>query len=247
MEKQMKLKDKFALVTGGSAGIGLATAKALSVEGAHVFITGRRRQELDAAVEEIGAQATGIQADAGSLADLDRLFAVIGQQTDRLDVVVANAGIYEMEPLAEVSEASFDRAFDINVRGVLFTVQKALPLLPDGASVVLLGSIGGSKGFAGFSVYNATKASVRSFARSWAAELKDRRIRVNVVSPGPVHTPGFDQFANDELRQTLQGMVPLGRLALPADIAKAILYLATDDSSFVTGIELFVDGGLAQL
>jgi NAD(P)-dependent dehydrogenase (short-subunit alcohol dehydrogenase family) len=243
----MKLKGKFALVTGGSAGIGLATAKALVAEGAHVFITGRRQQELDAAVDEIGVDTTAIKADAASLEDLDHLIATIGQHADRLDVVVANAGIYEMQSLAEVTQASFDRAFNVNVRGLLFTIQKALPLLSDGASIVLLGSIGASKGFPGFSVYNATKASVRSFARSWAAELKDRKIRVNVISPGPVETPGFDQFADDDLRQSLKSMIPLGRMAAPTEIAKAIAFLATDDSSFVTGIELFVDGGMAQL
>ncbi|QBE66384.1 SDR family NAD(P)-dependent oxidoreductase [Pseudoduganella lutea] len=243
----MKLTGKFALVTGGSAGIGLATAKALVAEGAHVFITGRRQAELGAAIEEIGAHATAIQADAANLADLDRMIVEIRKDAGQLDVIVANAGSYEMESLADVTEASFDKTFGLNVRGVLFTVQKALPLLKDGASIVLLGSIGGSKGFAGFSVYNATKASVRSFARSWAAEFKDRRIRVNVVSPGPVQTPGFDQFANDEMRDSLKSMIPLGRMATPADVANAIRYLATDDSSFVTGIELFVDGGLAQL
>jgi NAD(P)-dependent dehydrogenase (short-subunit alcohol dehydrogenase family) len=243
----MKLKDKVALVTGGSAGIGLATAKALAAEGARVYITGRRQDELDAAVRGIGAQASGVRADTSSLPDIERLVATIGQEAGRLDVLVANAGTYEMEQLSDITEASFDKTFNVNVRGLLFTVQKALPLLANGASIVLIGSIGGSKGFAGFTVYNATKASVRSFARTWAAELKDRQIRVNVVSPGPVQTPGFDQFATDELRESLKGMIPLGRMAQPVDIAKAITFLATDDSSFITGIELFVDGGLAQL
>jgi NAD(P)-dependent dehydrogenase (short-subunit alcohol dehydrogenase family) len=243
----MKLKDKVALVTGGSAGIGLATAKALAAEGARVYITGRRQDELDAAVRGIGAQASGVRADTSSLPDIERLLATIGQEAGRLDVLVANAGTYEMEQLSDITEASFDKTFNVNVRGLLFTVQKALPLLANGASIVLIGSIGGSKGFAGLTVYNATKASVRSFARTWAAELKDRQIRVNVVSPGPVQTPGFDQFATDELRESLKGMIPLGRMAQPVDIAKAITFLATDDSSFITGIELFVDGGLAQL
>lgn len=243
----MKLQDKVALVTGGSAGIGLASASALVAEGARVFITGRRQEELDAAVAALGPRARGVRADAASLADIARLIATIREEAGQLDVLVANAGIYEMEQLSEVTEASFDRAFGINVRGLLFTVQQALPLLTDGASLVLLGSIGSVKGFAGFTVYNATKASVRSFARTWAAELKERKIRVNFVSPGPVQTPGFDQFANDELRTALKGMIPLGRLGDPDDIAKAIAFLASADSSFITGIELFVDGGVAQL
>jgi NAD(P)-dependent dehydrogenase (short-subunit alcohol dehydrogenase family) len=244
----MKLQGKIALVTGGSAGIGLAAAKALAAEGAHVYITGRRQEELDAAVEMIGARtSTAVRADAGSPVDLDYLFHLIKARSGRLDVIVANAGMYEMQTLAEVTEESFDKAFDVNVRGVLFTVQKSLPILHDGASIVLVGSMGGSKGFAGFSVYNATKASVRSFARSWAAELKDRKIRVNVVSPGPVDTPGFQMFANEEMRDALTGMIPLGRVGAPEEIAKAITFLATDDSSFSTGIELFVDGGVAQI
>jgi NAD(P)-dependent dehydrogenase (short-subunit alcohol dehydrogenase family) len=244
----MKLQGKIALVTGGSAGIGLAAAKALAAEGAHVYITGRRQEELDAAVDKIGAKSsTAVRADAGSPVDLDYLFHLIKARSGRLDVIVANAGMYEMQTLAEVTEESFDKAFDVNVRGVLFTVQKSLPILHDGASIVLVGSMGGSKGFAGFSVYNATKASVRSYARSWAAELKDRKIRVNVVSPGPVDTPGFQMFANDEMRDALTGMIPLGRLGAPEEIAKAITFLATDDSSFSTGIELFVDGGVAQI
>jgi NAD(P)-dependent dehydrogenase (short-subunit alcohol dehydrogenase family) len=244
----MKLQGKIALVTGGSAGIGLAAAKALVAEGAHVYITGRRQEELDAAVDRIGAQhSTGVRADAGSPVDLDYLFHLIKARSGRLDVIVANAGMYEMQTLADVTEESFDKAFNVNVRGVLFTVQKSLQILSDGASIVLVGSMGGSKGFAGFSVYNATKASVRSFARSWAAELKDRKIRVNVVSPGPVDTPGFQMFANDDMREALTGMIPLGRVAAPEEIAKAITFLATDDSSFSTGIELFVDGGVTQL
>ncbi|WFS03632.1 glucose 1-dehydrogenase [Rhizobium tumorigenes] len=242
-----KLAGKIALVTGGSVGIGLAAAKSLVAEGAHVFITGRRQQELDAAVAEIGGQVTAIRGDAGNLADLDQLMATIKDEKGHLDVFVANAGIYEVQPLTEVTEASFDKTFNLNVRGLLFAVQKAVPILSDGASLVLLGSIGGSKGFAGFSVYDATKAAVRSFARTWAAELKDRKIRVNVVSPGPVATPGFEVFANEDLKQALIGMIPLGRLAGADEIAKAITFLATDDSSFITGIELFVDGGLAQI
>jgi NAD(P)-dependent dehydrogenase (short-subunit alcohol dehydrogenase family) len=243
----MKLQGKVALVTGGSAGIGLAAAQALAAEGAHVYITGRRQEELDAALEKIGARSTAVRADAGSPADLERLAGIIRDRSGRLDVIVANAGLYEMQMLPDVTEASFDKAFDVNVKGVLFTVQKTLPILADGASIVLISSMGAVKGFAGFSVYSATKASVRSFARSWAAELKDRAIRVNVVSPGPVQTPGFDAFANDEMREAMTGLIPLGRLGKPEDIAKAIVYLATDDSSFITGVELAVDGGATQL
>jgi NAD(P)-dependent dehydrogenase (short-subunit alcohol dehydrogenase family) len=246
----MKLQGKVALVTGGSAGIGLAAAQALAAEGAHVYITGRRQEELDAALEKIGQVAglgTAVRADAGNPADLERLANIIRDKSGRLDVIVANAGLYEMQMLADVTEESFDKAFDVNVKGVLFTVQKTLPILADGASIVLISSMGAVKGFAGFSVYSATKASVRSFARSWAAELKDRAIRVNVVSPGPVQTPGFDAFANDDMRDAMTGMIPLGRLGKPDDIARAIVYLATDDSSFVTGIDLAVDGGATQL
>jgi len=242
-----KLEGKVALVTGGSAGIGLAAAKSLAAEGAHVFITGRRPEELDAAVNEIDGHVTPVRGDGADLDDIGQLISLISTRVGKLDVFVANAGMYEMQNLEDVTEASFDKAFNLNVRGLLFSVQMALPILRDGASIVLLGSIGGSKGFAGFSVYNATKAAVRSFARSWAAELKDRKIRVNVVSPGPVATPGFDVFASDDVKKALVGMIPLGRLGSPTDIAKAITFLATEDSSFITGIELFVDGGLAQL
>lgn len=188
-----------------------------------------------------------MRGDASNLADLDHLFAIIRHRVGRLDVLVANAGIYEMQALEEVTEAAFDKTFDLNVRGLLFAVQKALPVLSDGASIVLLGSIGGSKGFAGFSVYNASKAAVRSLARTWAVELKQRKIRVNVVSPGPVATPGFDVFARDDVKQALIGMISLGRLSRPDEIAKAITFLASDEGSFITGIELFVDGGLAQI
>ena len=243
----MKLQGKVALVTGGSAGIGLAAARALAAEGADVYITGRRQEELDAALDKIGPRGQAVRADASKIDDLENLVRTIKDQSGKLDVVVANAGTYEMQMLADVTEASFDKAFDLNVKGVLFTVQKSLDILTDGASIVLLGSVGASKGFGGFSVYNATKASVRSFARTWAAELKDRQIRVNVVSPGPIDTPGFQAFANDDMRAGLQNMIPLGRLGQPEDIAKAITFLATDDSSFVTGIELFVDGGVTQL
>lgn len=242
-----KLEGKTALVTGGSVGIGLATARSLAAEGAHVFITGRRQEELDAAVKDIRGHVTAVRGDAANLADLDDLFATIENQTGRFDVFVANAGIYEMQTLVDVTEAAFDKTFNLNVRGLLFAVQKAVPILNDGASIVLLGSVGGSKGFAGFSVYNATKAAVRSFARTWAVELKDRRIRVNVVSPGPVATPGFEVFADDDVKKALVDMIPLGRVSASDEIAKSIIFLASDDSSFITGIELFVDGGLAQV
>jgi NAD(P)-dependent dehydrogenase (short-subunit alcohol dehydrogenase family) len=242
-----KLEDKTALITGGSVGIGLATARSIGAEGAHVFITGRRQEELDAAVKDISGRVIAVRGDAGNLVDLDDLFDTIKNQTGRLDVLVANAGIYEMQSLAAVTEAAFDKTFNLNVRGLLFAVQKALPVLNDRASIVLLGSIGGSKGFAGFSVYNASKAAVRSVARTWAVELKDRNIRVNVVSPGPVVTPGFEVFADDNVKKALIDMIPLGRVSGADEIAKSITFLASDDSSFITGIELFVDGGLAQV
>jgi NAD(P)-dependent dehydrogenase (short-subunit alcohol dehydrogenase family) len=243
----MKLQGKVALVTGGSAGIGLAAARALAAEGADVYIAGRRQEELDGALKKIGARGHAVRTDASKIDDLENLIRTIKEKSGKLDVLVANAGTYEMEWLADVSEGSFDKAFDLNVKGVLFTVQKSLNILADGASIVLLGSVGASKGFSGFSVYNATKASVRSFARTWAAELKDRQIRVNVVSPGPIDTPGFQAFANDDMREGLKNIIPLGRLGKPDEIAKAITFLATSDSSFVTGIELFVDGGITQL
>jgi NAD(P)-dependent dehydrogenase (short-subunit alcohol dehydrogenase family) len=247
-----KLDGKIALVTGGSSGIGLAAAKQFVGEGAYVFITGRREPELASAVKEIGNNVTGVAGDVSSHADLDRLFGQIQREKGRLDVLFANAGVARYAPLGKITEELYDSIFDINVKGLLFTVQKALPLMPDGASIILNASIVGSKGFPATSVYSATKAAVRSFARTWTTELKDRRIRVNAVSPGSTDTPGLSElFASTETGQQRAKMttatVPLGRLGRPDEIAKAVTFLASDDSSYVTGIELFVDGGVAQV
>lgn len=247
-----KLEGKIALVTGGTSGIGLATAKHFVAEGAYVFITGRRQPELDAAVEEIGKNVTGVQSDVSKLEDLDRLFATIKQEQGHLDMVFANAGVGEIVPLGAITEEHFDKTFNINVKGLLFTVQKALPLLSEGASIILNASANSVKGSPAFSVYSATKAAVRSFARSWTLDLKERHIRVNAISPGMVPTPGYDHIGlNDEQLQefvTSQAKtIPLGRVGTPDEIAKAVVFLASDDSSFVSGIELFVDGGVAQI
>ena len=247
-----KLEGKIALVTGGNGGIGLATAKRFVSEGAYVFITGRRTEELAAAVKEIGKNVTGVQGDVSKLADLDRLFAQIKREKGKLDVVFANAGVAKYARLGSITEQLFDSIFNTNVKGLLFTVQKALPLLPDGASIILNASIVGSKGLPTNSVYSATKAAVRSFARTWTTDLKDRRIRVNAVSPGSTDTPGArDLLASSEVGEQRKKMIatvtPLGRFGTPDEIAKAVVFLACDDSSYVTGIELFVDGGLAQV
>ncbi len=241
-----KLDGKVAVVTGGTSGIGLATARRFAAEGAHVFITGRRKPELDAAVKAIGSRATGVQGDVSNLADLDRLYAVVKEQKGRVDVLFANAGGGEFAPLGAITEEHFDKTFNNNVKGLLFTVQKALPLLPEGASIILNASITSSKGTPAFSVYSATKAAVRSFARSFTVDLKDRKIRVNAISPGPIDTPGLDGLG-DDLKKGLAAAVPMGRLGSPDEIAKAVVFLASDDSSYVTGIELFVDGGMAQI
>lgn len=247
-----KLEGKVALVTGGTSGIGLATAKRFVAEGAHVFITGRRQTELDAAVEEIGKNVTGVQSDVSNLADLDRLYATIEQEQGHLDVIFANAGIGEPIPLGSIAEEHFDKTFNTNVKGLLFTVQKALPLMPEGAAIILNASTASIRGTLGFSVYGATKAAVRSFARNWILDLKERKIRVNAISPGTVPTPGYDRFGlSDEELQTFINneaiSIPLGRVGTPDEIAKAVVFLASDDSSFVNGIELFVDGGMAQI
>jgi NAD(P)-dependent dehydrogenase (short-subunit alcohol dehydrogenase family) len=247
-----KLEGKIALITGGNSGIGLATAKRFVNEGAYVFITGRREPELAATVKEIGRNVTGVQGDVSNLADLDRLFEQIKREKGKLDIVFANAGVARFAALGTITEEFYDSIFDINVKGVLFTVQKALPLLPDGASIILNASIVGSKGFSANSVYSATKAALRSFARTWTTDLKDRRIRVNAVSPGSTDTPGLSGLlASSEVGQQrlkmISNSVPLGRLGTPDEIAKAVVFLASDDSSYVTGIELFVDGGVAQV
>jgi len=249
MNKQ--LEGKIALVTGGSSGIGLAAAKELAAQGARVFITGRRQPELDAAVEQIGSAATALRADASVLSDLDSVYAHIAKTAGRLDILFANAGGGDMMPLGAITEEHFDRIFGTNVRGVLFTVQKALPLLSNGASVILTSSTTSIQGTANFSVYSASKAAVRNFARSWALDLKDRAIRVNAVSPGPIRTPGLRDLVPDEARQGLfdylASQVPLGRLGEPGEIGKAVAFLASDAASFINGIELFVDGGMAQV
>ncbi len=247
-----KLEGKVAVVTGGNSGIGLATAKRFVAEGAHVFITGRRQAELDAAVSQIGKNVSGVQGDVSNLADLDRLYATVKQQKGRVDVLFANAGLGEFVPLGQITEAHFDKTFGVNVKGTLFTVQKALPLMPDGGSIVMNGSMVSMKGWPAFGVYAATKAALRSFARTWSVDLKSRKIRVNVVSPGTVITPGYknaglsdEQIAKIEAEAA--AATPLGRVGTPEEIAKAVVFLASDESSYVTGIELFVDGGLAQI
>lgn len=247
-----KLENKIALVTGGNSGIGLATAKAFVNEGAYVFVTGRRQAELAAAVKEIGRNVTAVQGDASNLGDLDRLSARIKQEKGRLDILFANAGAAAYGPLGAVSEELYDSIFAINVKGVLFTVQKMLPLMPDGAAIVLNASIVASKGLAANSVYSASKAAVRSFARTWTTDLKARRIRVNAVSPGSTDTPGLNQLlassqVGEERRKLISTAVPLGRFGRPDEIASAVVFLACDDASYITGAELFVDGGFAQV
>jgi NAD(P)-dependent dehydrogenase (short-subunit alcohol dehydrogenase family) len=247
-----KLEGKIALVTGGNSGIGLAMAKQFVTEGAYVFITGRREPELAAAVNEIGRNVSAVQADVSNLGDLDRLFAQIKREKGKLDIVFANAGVAKYAPLGKITEEFYDSLFNINVKGLLFTVQMALPLLPDGASIILNASIVASKGLPANSVYSASKAAVRSFARTWTTDLKDRRIRVNAVSPGATDTPGLNDLlssteAGQQRLKMISNTVPLGRLGTPDEIAKAVVFLASDDSSYITGTELFVDGGFAQV
>jgi NAD(P)-dependent dehydrogenase (short-subunit alcohol dehydrogenase family) len=247
-----KLSEKVALVTGGSSGLGLATAIRFIAEGAYVFITGRRQAELAAAVKELGPNVTAIRGDISILTDLDRLFAIIKEQKGHLDILFANAGLGEFAPLGQITEEHFDKTFGVNVRGTLFTVQKALPLMPDGAAIIVNGSIASIKGMPAFGVYAASKAALRSFARTWSVDLKDRKIRVNVISPGTVITPGYKSGGLsdeqiEEFEAQASAATPLGRAGTPDEIAKAVVFLASDDSSFITGIELFVDGGAAQI
>jgi NAD(P)-dependent dehydrogenase (short-subunit alcohol dehydrogenase family) len=249
-----KLSGRVALITGGSSGIGLATAKRFVDEGAaHVFVTGRRQPELDAAVKAIGRNITAIQGDIAKLADLDQLFAVINKEKGRLDILFANAGVGTFVPLEQVTEAHFDKYFGINVKGTLFTVQKALPLMTDGGTIVINGSIASVKGIPALGVYAATKAALRSFARTWSVDLKGRNIRVNVVSPGTIVTPGYKNELGltdeqiEEFKAQAAAAAPLGRTGTPDEVARAVVFLASDDSSFITGIELFVDGGTAQI
>jgi NAD(P)-dependent dehydrogenase (short-subunit alcohol dehydrogenase family) len=245
----MRFKDKIVVVTGGSDGIGLTTAKAFAAEGAKVYVTGRRQERLDTAVREIGGDTVGIQGDVASLVDLDRLYERIRRDHGRVDVVFANAGISETVPFGEVDEAHFDRVFGANVKGLLFSVQKALPLMTTGGAVILNASATGSKGFAGLSVYSATKAAIRSFARTWTSDLKSRGIRVNVVSPGMIDTPAMRTFirATPGMEDVLKGMTPLGRIGDAEEVASAVLFLASKESSFVAGVELFVDGGVVAV
>lgn len=247
-----EFKNKVVIVTGGTSGIGLATAKAFAAQGAHVFITGRRQEALDQAVKQIGGNVTGVQGDMSSLADIDRLYDAVQQKHAQIDVVFANAGGGSFAPLGAITEAHYDETFATNVKGVLFTVQKALPLLRDGASVVLTSSVTGSTGTPAFSVYSATKAAVRNFARNWILDLKDRRIRVNAVSPGLIDTAGLNELfgggqQSEDVKSSIVANIPSGRVGRPEDIAKAVLFLSSDAASFVNGAELFVDGGMAQI
>jgi NAD(P)-dependent dehydrogenase (short-subunit alcohol dehydrogenase family) len=256
-----RLEGKVAVITGGSSGIGLATAQRfVSEDAAYVFITGRRQSELDTAVKQIGKNnnnnnVTGVQGDVSNLADLDRLYATVKEQKGHIDILFANAGVGELAPLGEITEAHFDKMFGINVKGLLFTVQKALPLFQDGGSggsIILNASIASSKGIEALSVYSATKAAVRSFARSWTVDLKHRKIRVNAISPGPIDTPGASGLVQGEeqieqFKASQVAAVPLRRIGSPDEVAKVVSFLASDESSFITGIELFVDGGMAQI
>jgi NAD(P)-dependent dehydrogenase (short-subunit alcohol dehydrogenase family) len=247
-----KLEGKVAVITGGTSGIGLATAERFVQEGAYVYITGRRQKELEEAVKKIGSNVTGVQGDVSKLADLDRLYSKIKEEKGHLDILFANAGAFEFAPITMVTEESFDKQFGINVRGLLFTVQKALPILRDGASIVLNASIVANIGMANASVYSATKAAVRSLSRTLATDLKERQIRVNTVSPGPVLTPGFDTLGmtKEQVQGFLDNMasqIPLGRVGKPEEIASAVLFLGSSESSFVNGIDLVADGGLSQV
>ena len=241
-----KLEGKTAVITAATSGMALATAKLFVAEGAYVFITGRRQDKLDEAVKEIGKNVTGVQGDSSNLADLDRLYATVKRERGSIDVLFASAGFGEFATLDQVTEEHFDKTFDLNVRGTLFTVQKALPLMNRDGSIFLNGSIASIKGFPSFGVYSASKAAVRSFARTWLLELKDRRIRVNILSPGTIDTPALDPLGADAKAQ-FASMIPRGEMGRPEEIATAALFLASSDSSFVNGVELFVDGGTAQV
>jgi NAD(P)-dependent dehydrogenase (short-subunit alcohol dehydrogenase family) len=246
-----KLEGKIAVITGGNSGLGLATAERFVAEGAYVFVTGRRQDELDGAVRAIGRNVEGVQGDISKLDDLDHLYAVVRERKGRIDVLFANAGCGEFAPLGQITEAHFDKTFDVNVKGTVFTVQKALPLMSAGASIVINGSMVSIKGMPAFGVYAASKAALRSFARTWSVDLKDRGIRVNVVAPGTVVTPAYKTLMTDEQIEAFTAQAaattPLGRVGTPDEIARAVVFLASEDSSFVDGIELFVDGGAAQI
>ena len=253
MESTQKLAGKVALITGGSSGIGLATAKLFIAEGAHVFITGRRQAELDQAQKALGAMSSAVRGDISNVSDLDGIFEAIRTAKGRLDVLFANAGIGEFAALGNISEPHFDKIFGVNVKGTLFTVQKALPLMPAGSTIILNASMVSIKGGPAFSVYSASKAAIRSFARTWSVDLRERKIRVNAISPGIVPTAGYNTSLGmtapqvDQFVQSSLPNIPLGRAGSPDEVAKAVLFLACEDSSYVTGIELFVDGGLSQI
>ena len=246
-----KLEGKIAVITGATSGIGLATAKRFVSEGAYVFITGLDQKEVDVAISEIGKNVSGIQSDVSNLADLDKLYEVVKDQKGHIDILFANAGIIQFAPLGEISEKHFDKIFDIDVKGLLFTVQKALSIFQEGGSIILMASVGSSKGSAELSVYHAAKAAVRSFARSWSLNLNQRNIRVNAISPGPIDTPFVNRLLNDQQTEKfLKNSVnstSIGRMGSPDEVAKAVSFLASDDSSYITGIELFVDGGMGQI
>jgi NAD(P)-dependent dehydrogenase (short-subunit alcohol dehydrogenase family) len=246
-----KLEGKIAVITGATSGIGLATAKRFVSEGAYVFITGLYQKEVDVAVSDIGKNVSGIQSNVSNLADIDKMYDIVKDQKGHIDILFANAGIIEFASLGEISEKHFDKIFDIDVKGLLFTVQKALPIFQDGGSIILMASVGSSKGSAELSVYHAAKAAVRSFARSWSLNLNQRNIRVNAISPGPIDTPFVNRVLNEQqTQQFIQNVVkatPIGRMGSPDEVAKAVLFLASDDSSYITGIELFVDGGMGQI
>ena len=242
-----KLEGRIAVITGATSGMALASAKLFVEEGAYVFITGRRQEQLDKAVEQVGRNVTGVRGDVSSLSDLDHLYETVKSEKGRIDILYASAGFAEFNvPLGSITEEAFDKTFNVNVRGTLFTVQKALPLMGDGGSIIMTGSIASIKGFEGSSVYNASKAAVRSFARTWTADLKVRKIRVNVLSPGPIDT-GVFVGVPVEVKDQFVSLIPMGRIGQPHEIAAAALFLASEDSSFVTGTELFVDGGTAQI
>ncbi len=247
-----RLDGKVSLVTGGTSGIGLATANALAKEGAYVYITGRRERELTTAVQQIGGNATGVRGDVSNARDLDRLFEQIREEKGRLDILFANAGIARYAALGNITEELYDSIFNVNVKGVLFTVQKAPPLMPDGGSIILNASVVGSKGLSSNSIYSATKASIRSFARTWTTDLKHRAIRVNAISPGTIDTPGLSDLlasaeAGEQRRKMVASAIPLGRFGRPDEVAKTVVFLASDESSYITGAEIFVDGGFAQV
>jgi NAD(P)-dependent dehydrogenase (short-subunit alcohol dehydrogenase family) len=241
-----KLEGKVAVITAATSGMALATAKLFVEEGAYVFITGRRQEKLDEAVKAIGRNVTGVQGDASNLADLDRLYETVKKEKGRIDVLFASAGRGELAKIGEITEEHFDSTFDLNVRGTLFTVQKALPLFSDGGSIFLNGSIASIKGFPAFGVYAASKAAVRSFARTWLNDLKDRKIRVNILSPGPIDTAIMEPLGADA-REYFKSQIPRGEMGRPEEIATVALFLASSDSSFVNGVELYVDGGTAQI